>query len=309
LRDLHNRLFHQLVHSSIKRTVNGAHNLEDLGQKLREYIKVGTPAERRIAKYFSEHLNELPFETASSVADRLELSPMTVGRFLRSLGYHGLDGIRVHLKENVVPATVQLPNVLEQLQKDAGESRPLAAQVVEQVEILQHIYNLAGQPQWHDAVSTILSSSSVFVTSHPGLAGLGRHFCDRLTFARDRVLFLDGANGSYIEMLGAHSEDSLLIIIDSPRFVASRLLARSARRAGHKVLLATGQFTEWAHEFANVTLSLPPLRANSRESLSGMMALLELIAVAATQAAGEAAGNRTRRIEELQGMFAPAPLR
>ncbi|MGG6895138.1 MurR/RpiR family transcriptional regulator [Rhizobium sp. BR 315] len=283
--------------------------MEDLGQKLREYIKVGTPAERRIAKYFSEHLNELPFETASSVADRLELSPMTVGRFLRSLGYHGLDGIRVHLKENVVPVTVQLPNVLEQLQKDAGESRPLAAQVVEQVEILQHIYNLASQPQWHDAVSTILSSSSVFVTSHPGLAGLGRHFCDRLTFARDRVLFLDGANGSYIEMLGAHSEDSLLIIIDSPRFVASRLLARSARRAGHKVLLATGQFTEWAHEFANVTLSLPPLRANSRESLSGMMALLELIAVAVTHAAGEAAENRTRRIEELQGMFAPAPLR
>ncbi|ENN87518.1 transcriptional regulator, RpiR family [Rhizobium freirei PRF 81] len=234
---------------------------------------------------------------------------MTVGRFLRSLGYHGLDGIRVHLKENVAPVTLQLPNILEQLQKDAGESRPLAAQIVEQVEILQHIYNLANQPQWHDAVSTILSSSSVFVASHPGLAGLGRHFCERLTFARDHVLFLDGANGSYIEMLGAHSEDSLLIIIDSPRFATSRLLARSARRAGHKVLLATGQFTEWAHEFANVTLSLPPPRANSRESLSGMMALLELIAIAVAQAAGGAAESRARRIEELQGMFAPAPLR
>lgn len=287
----------------------GGANLEDLGQKLREYIKVGTPAERRIAKYFSEHLNELPFETASSVADRLELSPMTVGRFLRSLGYHGLDGIKVHLKENAPPVGLQLPNILERLQKDAGESRPLAAQIVEQVEILQHIYNLANQPQWHEAVSTILSSANVFIAAHPGLAGLGHHFCDRLTLARDHVLFLDGANGSYIQMFGAQSENNLTIIIDSPRFVASRLLARTARRAGHKVLLATGQFTEWAHEFANITLSLPPQRANSNDSLSGMMALLELISLAVTQAAGEAARNRIRRIEELQAMFAPAPLR
>ncbi|MBM7048582.1 MULTISPECIES: MurR/RpiR family transcriptional regulator [Rhizobium] len=283
--------------------------MEDLSQKLREYIKVGTPAERRIAKYFSEHLNELPFETASSVADRLELSPMTVGRFLRSLGYHGLDGIKVHLKDNLTPVTLQLPNIMEQLQKDASEGRPLATQIAEQVEMLQHIYNLANQPQWLEAVTTILSSKNVFITAHPRLAGLGRHLCDRLTFARDHVLFLDGANGSYVELLGGQSEDGLLIIIDSPRFVASRLLARSARRAGHKVLLATGQFTEWAHEFANITLSLPPQRANSRENLSAMMSLLEFLAIAVIQAAGETAETRIRRIEELQGMFAYAPLR
>jgi DNA-binding MurR/RpiR family transcriptional regulator len=283
--------------------------LEDLGQKLRQYIKTGTPAERRIAKYFSEHLNELPFETASSVADRLELSPMTVGRFLRSLGYQGLDGIKVHLRENVAPVTMQLPNVLEQLQKDANEGRPIAGQIAEQVEMLQHIYNLTSQPQWLDAVATILSASEVFVTAHLSLASVGRHLCHRLAFARDHVQFLDGANGSYIELLGHQSTDALVVIIDSPRFVTSRLLARSARRSGYKVLLITSQYTEWAHEFANMTLSLPPLRAGSHENLSAMMALLEFLAAAVIQAAGEEAETRIRRIEELEGMFAHAPLR
>jgi len=283
--------------------------LEDLGQKLRQYIKTGTPAERRIAKYFSEHLNELPFETASSVADRLELSPMTVGRFLRSLGYQGLDGIKVHLRENVAPVTLQLPNVLEQLQKDANEGRPIAGQIAEQVEMLQHIYNLTSQPQWLDAVATILSASEIFVTAHLSLASVGRHLCDRLAFARDHVQFLDGANGSYIELLGHQSTDALVVIIDSPRFVTSRLLARSARRSGYKVLLITSQYTEWAHEFANMTLSLPPLRAGSHENLSAMMALLEFLAAAVIQAAGEEAETRIRRIEELEGMFAHAPLR
>lgn len=234
---------------------------------------------------------------------------MTVGRFLRSLGYHGLDGIKVHLKENAPSLTSQLPNILEQLQKDASEGHLLATQIAEQVEMLQHIYNLANQPQWHDAVATILASTNVFVASHPSLAGVGRYFSDRLTFARDQVLFLDGANGSYIELFGEPADEGLLVIIDSPSFVTSRLLARSARRAGCKVLLVTGQFTEWAHEFANITLSLPPQRANSRESLSAIMSLLEYLAAAVMQAAGETAEIRTRRIEELQGMFAHAPLR
>ena len=283
--------------------------MEDLGHKLRQYMKSGTPAERRIAKYFSEHLNELPFETASSVADRLELSPMTVGRFLRSLGYQGLDGIKVHLKENAAPVTLHLSNVLEQLQKDALEGRPIAGQIVEQVEMLQHLYNLTGQSQWLDAVAASLSSSEVFVATHLSLAGLGRHFCDRLEFARDHVQFLDGTNGSYIELLGRPANNALLVIIDSPRFITSRLLARSARRAGYKVLLITSQYTEWAPEFAHSTLSLPPLRVSGRDNLSAMTALLECLASAIIQAAGEEAENRIRKIEELEGMFSYMPVR
>lgn len=283
--------------------------MEDLGQKLKQYIKTGTPAERRIARYFSEHLTELPFETASSVADRLELSPMTVGRFLRALGYQGLDGIKDHLRENTAPVTLQLSNVLEQLQKDANDGSPIASQIAEQVEMLQHIYGLTNQPQWLDAATTVVSSSEVFVTSHPGFAGLGRHLSGRLEFARDHVRFVDGGNGSYIELLGHQSSDALLVIIDSLRFANSRLLARSARRSGYKVLLITCQYTEWAHEFANITLSLPPLRAVNRENVTGMMALLECFASAVIQAAGNEAEIRTRRIEELEGMFNHLPLR
>ncbi|CAN7417303.1 MurR/RpiR family transcriptional regulator [Rhizobium rhizogenes] len=283
--------------------------MEDLGHKLRQYMKSGTPAERRIAKYFSEHLNELPFETASSVADRLELSPMTVGRFLRSLGYQGLDGIKVHLKENVPSVTLQLPNVLEQLQKDAYEGLSLAGQIAEQVEMLQHLYHLTSQPQWLDAVASCLSSSEIFVATHLSLAGLGRHFSDRLEFARDHVQFLDGANGSYIELFGRQGNDALVVIIDSPRFITSRLLARSARRTGYKVLLITSQYTEWAHEFANITLALPPLRIGSSNDFSAMTALLECLASAVIQAAGEEAEKRIRKIEELEGMFTCTPLR
>jgi DNA-binding MurR/RpiR family transcriptional regulator len=283
--------------------------LEDLGQKLKQYMKSGTPAERRIARYFSDHMNELPFETASSVADRLELSPMTVGRFLRALGYQGLDGIKVHLRDTVPPATSQLPDSIEQLRKDIAEGRPLAGLMSEQIEMLHHVYNLANQPQWRDAVAAVLAANEVFVAAHHSTACLGYHFCNHLGVARDHVQLADGTNGSYTELLCHQTADSLLVIIDSHRFAKSRLLARSARRAGYKVLLVTSQYTEWAHEFANITLSLPPSRVGNRDNYSAVTALLEFFAAAVSHSAGPDGEARGRRIAELEGMFADAPLR
>jgi len=101
----------------------------------------------------------------------------------------------------------------------------------------------------------------------------------------------------------------LLVIVDTPRFSKSRLLARSARRSGYKVLLITAQYTEWAHEFANLTLSLPPSRAGTRENFTAMTALLEFFAAAVIHAAGSEGEIRARRINELEGMFADTPMR
>ena len=53
----------------------------------------GSPSEKRIAKYLSLNASELTGETAATLAERLKLSPMTVGRFLRGLGFHELNDL------------------------------------------------------------------------------------------------------------------------------------------------------------------------------------------------------------------------
>lgn len=283
--------------------------MDDLGQKLRQYMKSGTPAERRIARYFSDHLSELPYETASSVADKLELSPMTVGRFLRALGYQGLDGFKVHLRETVPPTSAHKnPTTMEQLREEATAGHPLAALMAEQLDMMHHVYNLAAQPQWTDAVGTILAASDVFVAAHQTCTG-GQYLCDRLGFARDRVRMACNCTATYMELLAPSTSDSLIIIIDSHRFAKSRLLARSARRSGLKVLLITSQYTEWAHEFANITLSVPPPRVGPRDNVPAISALLEFLATAVIHAAGQNAELRARRLTEIENMFAEAPAR
>lgn len=273
--------------------------MEDFVQKLRHYVKSGTPAERRIAKYFTEHLNDLPFETAASVADRLDLSPMTVGRFLRALGYQGLDSVKIHFRETAVTSPVQLHTSLSELQTDASGGKPLALLVTEQIQALHHIYHLTAQAQWAEAAAMIGSAREVFIATHVRLAGFASHFAQRLTHARDGVRALDGSGSRFAELFARQSgEGSLLVIVDSRRFARARLLARTARRYGYRVVLIAAENNDWMPDQSNIMLTLPPSRMPDADNLPPLMALLDCLAETVIAEAGEEALQRERRMAE-----------
>ena len=50
-----------------------------------------TPSEKRVASWMLAHAALIPFETAESVALTTGTSGITVGRFLRKLGYRNPD--------------------------------------------------------------------------------------------------------------------------------------------------------------------------------------------------------------------------
>jgi DNA-binding MurR/RpiR family transcriptional regulator len=253
--------------------------VEDFVHKLRQYAKSGTPAERRIAKYFTEHLNDLPFETAASVADRLDLSPMTVGRFLRALGYQGLDSVKFQIRETSAVSATQMQASMNELQTDAAEGKPLA-------------------------VAMIGSAREIFVATHAALSGFAAHFCQQLTQARDGVHALNGTGSRFAELFARlNGNEALVIIIDSRRFGKARLLARTARRYGYKVILITAQSTNWMPDQANLMLPLPAPRAGDTDNLPPLMALLDCLSTAAVAAAGEEASLRTRRMAEFGVML------
>ncbi|KQV66289.1 MurR/RpiR family transcriptional regulator [Rhizobium sp. Root1220] len=278
--------------------------MEDFVHKLRQYAKSGTPAERRIAKYFAEHLNDLPFETAASVADRLDLSPMTVGRFLRALGYQGLDSVKIHIRDTTTISPTQLQASLTELQTDASAGKPLAVLVSEQIQALHYIYHLTGQQQWKEAVSMIGAAREVYIATHARMSGFASHFGQRLTEARDGVQALDGTGSRFAELFARiDGNDALLIVVDCRRFGKARLLVRTARRYGYKVLLITAQGSNWIPDQANLALTLPPPRTADDDNLPSLVALLDCLAKAVIADAGEEAVARGRRMAEFGGIM------
>lgn len=278
--------------------------VQDLVEKLQQYARSGTPAERKIAKYFSDHLSDLSVETAASIAVQLDLSPMTVGRFLRTLGYQGLGEIRPDSNDNAVFSAWQVNDHLDVLHKDMQDGQLLAEMMAKQIDALQQLHTMTTQPIWAAAVQAIISADEVFVASFHNIGGVARYFTEQLTYARDKVRYMDGQNGTYAELLGRDAGNSLLIVITCRRFASkSRTLARTAKKAGHKVLLITDPHCDWSREAADITLVLPTTRPRMWDSFTPLTALLDFLLTSVIVAGGEATSQRTRRISELQDIF------
>src|SRR4051795_2546138 len=70
-------------------------------QPLRDGYDRLTKTEKKLAGYFLSRPECLVLETAATIAGNVGVSPMTVGRFLRKLGFDGVSDVRHSLKADL----------------------------------------------------------------------------------------------------------------------------------------------------------------------------------------------------------------
>lgn len=246
--------------------------MEKLLLNLTRAMKGGTPSERKIAKYLIEHLDELPFETAQTLATKLGLSPMTVGRFLRSLGYRQFSDIRADLRHAEDVAGPDQPTTA-----DGGErqSNPFSQLLSQQIQAIQTAFDMTTQPIWRLAMSEITAAADVFLATSPEGLGAGRHFQGRLLECRGHVHYLGSDSAAYVALWDFEPADTLLVIMDCGGSLSPlQHLSATARKSGYKTLLITTRFYEWGPESADICLAMPQTQ-NGGQGLLQLVSLME----------------------------------
>lgn len=272
--------------------------------KIRPFVTGGTPAERRMARFLLDNLNELPFETAQAISDQLDLSPMTVSRFLRRLGFQGLEGLKASLRTRSPATAWGTEGTSDGLRHDLENGRLLAEVMTEQVETLHRIYEMTNTPEWQRSVTAILKAKAVFVASYQNIGGIARYFAEQLSYARDDVRYSDGLNGTYVEILGRPADGAILILIDARRFAAkSRLLSDAAAEIGLDTLVITDAHCDWVEPGRHRVMTLPPSRSRTWDNFMSLAALLDFLVTAVVVEGGEAVRRRTERLAALQNHF------
>lgn len=71
---------------------------QDVIEQIEASFAGQTPTGKRIASYLLANLAQIPFETADSIARSAATSGISVGRYLRSLGYRNLDHFKQTLR-------------------------------------------------------------------------------------------------------------------------------------------------------------------------------------------------------------------
>lgn len=274
----------------------GGH-VESLSDKFNQSLKSGTPAEKRLARYYLDHPGDISFEMAANVADRLDLSPMTVGRYLRALD---IDSYRMPQQTARSAVSLQPAETSYAFPGFQDTGRDYHA-LREQMDALAQVQTFISEPVWQLALDALSRQGEVFCTSHGSMLPFSQWLAARLHEVREGVRHMNPQDVSCVDLLSGARRDCLLVIIDDhPANAMLKRMANLARNNGCRVMILTHGPEDWSAEDAEYIVTGPAHPHRGGLEPVGLMALIELAAKSVSGTKGPFAAERAARVAELQ---------
>ena len=274
-------------------------------QKLSECLTNASKADRAIANYMLAKLNSIAFETAATIAAKVEVSEPTVGRFCRSIGYKSFKDLKDHLKQDIGDRPWLISDRLRDLQRRtlAGEDQ-LALGLQLEIAGLVAVYELAQTAEWKRAVKRLARTPAVFVTGFQTERGMAQIFANQLQYLRDRVHLIDLAGGNFMELLASDTKQSCLVIFEARRYSRmARLLAQEAKKLGIPTTLVTDAFCDWGRELVDEMFVVPTEFNLFWESTAQMASLSNLLVNGVFIELGPEVEQRMNEVSRLYSRF------
>ena len=269
---------------------------QDLQKKLKSRWGSFTPSEQRVAGYLLQNLKALPFETAASLGQRVGVSAMTVGRFLRKLGYAGVAEMKEELRGDTAWLT-------KYYHSPAHAEEPGARDEILEADIraVSAIHALARGEEWKSIVRLLASADRVSVASFQLGRFLGVMFATLLQQIRPQVAFVSGVDGAYTDVLIDSTEKSCVVLIDERRYSRHfRILAEEVASRGIPLVILTDAECYWARQLTPHVLMLPIQSQRAWHSFTAFSTLFNVLLGAVIRARGS--GPVYERIEQITAM-------
>lgn len=248
-------------------------------ERLLACLATASKADRALANFILSQLSSVPFETAASLAAKVEVSEPTVGRFCRSIGYKSFKDLKEHLKQDIGDKPWLVSDRLRDLRDraKAGEDH-LAAGLELEISALVAIYELARTEEWMRLVKRLATTPNVYATGFQTERGMAQILVNQLQYLRDGVRLLDLAGGNFAELLASDASQSCLVIFEARRYSRlARELATEAKQAGIPVTLITDPFCDWGRGLADEVFVVPTEFNQFWESTAQMASLANLL--------------------------------
>ena len=274
-------------------------------ERLTTSLATASKADRILANFMLSELSSLPFETAASLAAKVDVSEPTVGRFCRTLGYKSFKDLKDHLKQDIGQQPWLVSDRLRELRERAaaGEDQ-LAAGLELEISALVSIYELARTPEWTRVVKRLASTPNVYAVGFQTERGMAQILANQLQYLRDGVRMLDLAGGSFAEVLVSDPAQSCLVIFEARRYSRlSRDLAIEAKKVGIPVTLVTDPFCDWGRDLVDEMFVVPTEFNQFWESTAQMASLANLLVNGVFLELGPKVEARMEAVTQLYSQF------
>jgi DNA-binding MurR/RpiR family transcriptional regulator len=229
---------------------------------------------------------------------------MTVGRFLRGLGYENLAELKRDLQSSLGSRSLLISDRVERLGEGMAAGERLRRNFDQEVEALLSVYEQVGSPAWTRTVDRLASADAVFAAGFQTLEGVASTFAQRLGYLRSGARLLDGRDGTFADLLEGEARSPALVLLEMRRYTrASRRLAEAARERGVPTTVICDAHCAWPREFGADVLAVSTDSQLFWDSQAPFLSLLNLMLDAVARKLGERVAQRVKRLHRLQDRF------
>jgi len=217
-----------------------------------------TKLEQRVATYLMGRPEALALETSAEIALKLDVSPMTVSRFFKKMGFERASELRNKARlELSGPRSARIGDryqsfVRSKATQGAGMERQIADAGINAA------LDLRASPKWQAGVRCLAQADFVAIVGFQLYHYLATGLAMRLNYVRPGVSAVSGLDGVFTEVFTQGSGRKCLLIIDMFRYASQGPdLARHAKDNGYEVILMCDEFCDWGNQFADYVFTFP----------------------------------------------------
>ena len=284
-----------------------------MGQKPELIIKIEntfsqqSPVGKRIGGWLLSNLSRIPFETADSIARAAGTTGISVGRYLRRLGYQNLDDAKRSLLDtpdagNYLPWGMN--ERLDAWQQQQGLPDRARQSLQLETDAIRHVYQLAQQDIFTRVSQQLAQADAVFILGIQSTRGIANAFFSHLEYLRPRVIYTEGQSGSWVESLNSGFAHPYLVVTDTRAYSAvARQFCQVASERGLSLALITDIWCPWARDYPVDLLQVKTDTGQFWDSLAPLNCLFNLLLSAVVEALGEQLSGRLAVNRQLQHTF------
>lgn len=263
-----------------------------------------TASGRLVIAFIRDNLASIPFETGASIATKTGVSEMTVIRCIQALGYANLRDLKNALRAARLERDDSFDDVLDlfHVRRDRFGDRRESLEL--QLRAVIRAYELASTEPWNAAVEHLATKRRVFIIGLLATKGTALDFASRLMTARKGVLFVDGSEGIYAEILESDPDETCSVFVDTAAQTRwGPLFARRAHGQGLPLIIITNRFSNWGYEFTDLVLQGHTNVNTFWDSTASLAVITNLLVDAVATRLGKKAEDRVAFMKELGRYF------
>ena len=261
-----------------------------------------SPAERKLARVLLASYPIAGLESVARFAERAQVSPPTVTRFITKLGFSGYPEFQETLRHEVQARLSSPLTRYRDDQPERGTESMLSDALDVAAENLKATVDVLSHRDVNEAVEIVGDvRRRVLVLGGRVSAPLARYLAAQLHLLRPGIGLVDSERSAPAQQLIDMRKGDVLIVFDYRRYQSDTIeSARVAAAQGCNVILFTDPWLSPASAFARQVIVTSVDMVGPFDSLVGAMAVVEGVVAAVLSRLGPRAQSRMQSLERLR---------